>query len=95
MEINTVNDFRKAVRQRYVWPGGYPTYFICNDGEALCHDCAKTERRLILDAIAYPEYRDQWEVIGLDINYEDPELYCAHCNARIESAYAEEEHARE
>ena len=89
MEINTVNDFRKAVKHRYAWPGGYPTYFMCNDGGSLCHDCAKTERRLILDAIAYPEYRDQWEVIGLDINWENPDLYCDNCNARIESAYAE------
>jgi hypothetical protein len=91
MHINSISDFRKAVRTgRYAWPGGYPTYFICDDGTALCHDCAKKERRLILDAIAYPEYRSSWEVIGFDINWKDPELYCDNCNARIESAYGED-----
>ena len=90
MDINTVNEFRKAVRLgKWAWPGGYPTYFVCDDGTALCHDCAKTERRLILDAISHPEYWSGWEVVALDINWEDPDLYCNNCSARIENAYGE------
>jgi hypothetical protein len=30
-------------------------------------------------------------VEALDVNWEDPSLYCDHCGARIESAYAEVE----
>jgi hypothetical protein len=29
-------------------------------------------------------------VVVLVINYEDGELFCDHCNERIESAYAED-----
>jgi hypothetical protein len=28
-------------------------------------------------------------VEALDVNWENPDLYCDHCGARIESAYAE------
>jgi hypothetical protein len=34
---------------------------------------------------------DGWRVIGCDVNWEDPSLYCDHTGARIPSAYAEEE----
>ncbi len=91
MEIKTISDFRRAVRSGpYAWPGGYPLYFIASDGEALSFKAAKDERRNILEAI-----RDQddsgWRVVGLEINYEDGELFCAHTNERIPSAYAEPE----
>lgn len=33
----------------------------------------------------------EWTIVASEINYEDPTLYCDHCNARIESAYAEDE----
>ena len=89
MHINTVHDFRRAVRMPYAWPGGYPTYFICDDSAALCHSCAKSERRNILDSIAH-KHRDRWRVVGLDINYEDVDLGCGHCGRSIESAYGED-----
>jgi hypothetical protein len=31
-----------------------------------------------------------WCLVAVDVNYEDNALYCDHCNARIESAYAED-----
>jgi len=89
MYINTISEFRRAVRSGpYAWPGGYPLYFVCDDGEALCCDCVKRERRNILDSIAHG-HRDGWRVVGMDVNYEDGELYCGHCSRQIESAYAE------
>jgi len=89
MQINSISDFRKAVRNGpYAWPGGYPLYFICDDGGALCCACAKTERRNILESISN-KARDGWNVRGMDINYEDSELTCDHCNKAIESAYGE------
>lgn len=94
MEINSISDFRKAIRQGpYAWPGGYPLYFVMADGEALSFAAAKAEKRLIIEAISdkakgYPN--NGWMPAGVDVNWEDGELYCAHTNERIESAYAEE-----
>jgi hypothetical protein len=31
-----------------------------------------------------------WVAAGADVNWENPDLYCAHCGERIKSAYAEE-----
>ena len=73
--------------ETYAWPGGYPIFYLCADGESLCPSCVAANRKLIEAA---PEYLDsQWEVVGSDINWEDSSMYCAHCNARIESAYSE------
>jgi hypothetical protein len=87
MHIDSISDFRTAVRHGpYAWPGGYPLYFVCDDGAALCCNCAKKERRSILEAIA-AKARNGWRVVGQDINYEDNILFCDHCDERIESAY--------
>jgi hypothetical protein len=32
----TLQQFLKDLDEPYAWPGGYPRYFITNDGEA-CH----------------------------------------------------------
>jgi hypothetical protein len=89
MTIETISDFRKAMRHGpYAWPGGYPCYFITSDGAALSFKTARNERRLILEAI---RDRDNggWRVIGFDINWEDSELVCDHTGEHIESAYGE------
>ncbi len=88
MQIRTISEFRSAVRNGpYAWPGGYPIYFVCDDGAALCCKCVKKERRSILSSIA-DKMNDGWRVIGLDVNYEDDMLHCDNCSDRIESAYA-------
>ena len=89
MNIQTISDFRAAVRHGpYAWPGGYPLYFLCDDGAALCCKCVRKERRNILESVAH-HTRDGWRVIGLNINYEDDSLYCDHCSEQIESAYGD------
>ena len=75
----------RLIESPYAWPGGYPLFAATHDGAALCHKCCATERR----TIGFTTGTDGWAVVGLDINWEDPELYCDHCSARIESAYAE------
>jgi len=91
MHIKTISDFRAAIRNgAYAWPGGYPCYFITNDGEALSFEAAKQERLNIIDSIAN-HLNDGWRIVGVDINWEDGELFCCHTGKRIESAYAEEE----
>ena len=69
----------------YAWPGGYPLFAITNDGAALCKHCAKSER----SSIGTTTGSDGWTVEALDVNWEDPDLFCDHCGTRIESAYAE------
>jgi ribosomal protein L24E len=89
MYINSISDFRRAMRTgAYAWPGGYPLYFVMSDGAALSFAAAKAERRLILEAIRDCDASD-WRVVGMDVNWEDSDLYCAHTGERIPSAYAD------
>jgi len=62
----------------YVWPGGYPIYYLDNENNVLCPICANKEGM-------------STEPIAFDVNWEDVSLYCDDCSKRIESAYAEEE----
>lgn len=91
--INSVGDFRRAVRMGTYADGGYPIYVLMADGECICPSCAKKERRQILEAIVEPDRRlcEAWRAVSAGINWEDGELFCAHCNERIPSAYAEPE----
>lgn len=89
MQIETISDFRKAIRAgAWAWPGGYPKFFITSDGGALCFEAAKEQRRCILEAIA-SDARDGWRVVAVEINWEDSELVCDHSGELIESAYGE------
>jgi len=91
MLINSISDFRRAYRTGpYAWPGGYPCYFVTSDGAALSWSAARYNRRAILEAIA-TNARDGWKVIGVDVNWEDPALYCDATGERIPSAYAEDQ----
>lgn len=77
----------------WAWPGGYPLYFVCDDGEALCFACARKEYRQVVRSHRHPwvsnSEMNQWRIATYDTNWEDPDLRCAHCNERIQSAYAE------
>jgi len=99
----TAQDFRRlalwrykgeTLAQKFAWPGGYPLYLVMTDGGCLCGDCILSERGLIHQA-ALEDLHDGWAPMGMDINYEDPALYCDHCNERIESAYAEDDAQKE
>ena len=85
----TVSDFRRDIRAPYAWPGGYPRYFLCSDGEALSFATAEENRRAILESIR-DQSGDGWRVIACPINWEDSELRCSHSGAPIESAYGED-----
>lgn len=87
MLINSVSDFRRAYRHGpYAWPGGYPCFFVTDDGAALSFEAVRENRRAILESIAHKQ-RDGWRVVALEINYEEPDLECVHTGKRIESAY--------
>ena len=90
MEIKSISDFRKAMRNGpYAWPGGYPCYFLTSDGESLSFKAVRQELKQVLWSIAHKQ-NDGWRVIALDINWEDDNIFCAHTGERIESAYGTE-----
>jgi len=91
MIIQTVSEFRAAMRQGpYAWPGGYPLFFITEDGDALSFEAVRAERRQVLEAVAGRDNSGGWRVIGLEVNWEDSALVCAHTGKAIQSAYGEE-----
>lgn len=70
--------------ESWAWPGGYQIFYVVADGGVLCSKCANKEIKLTSD----PEIDHQWQIVAADINYEDPGLFCDHCE-RCESAYGE------
>lgn len=73
---------KAAIRNKYALPGGYPFMFVCNDGDALCANCARENYRQIALARRYG-MNDGWRVIGTDVFFgeEDSEYaQCAHCS---------------
>jgi hypothetical protein len=89
-EINSVNDLKAVLRNgAYAWPGGYPLYFITNDGAALSFSTVLDELPRIMAAIKDRHDRSGWKVVGVDVNWEDDELYDDHTGEKIESAYGD------
>ncbi len=85
-----LSQVKRALRDKYAWPGGYPLYVVMADGEALDTEAAREEWHNIVYS-TLGGLCDGWRAAGADINWEDGELYCAHSGRRIESAYAEPE----
>jgi hypothetical protein len=83
----TISQFRKDIRQPYAWPGGYPRYFIMQDGCALSFKAAYENKRLILEALS-GDIRDSWAIAACEINWEDENLSCDHTGETIECAYS-------
>lgn len=83
--MSQVPGFEDGRWAKYVWPGGYPIYYMTKDGGCLCPDCANKELALTLTN------DPQWGIIASDVNYEDTTLYCDNCQNMIKSAYGEDE----
>lgn len=87
--LKTYRDFLNALRSGpYAWPGGYPLFFITSDGDSLSFKAARENALSIARAIRDND-RGGWRVVAVDVNWEDPDLFCADSGDRIESAYAE------
>lgn len=87
MDTKTLKALLRA--GQYAWPGGYQLYFVTSDGAALSFEAVLQEFRQVLNSIKHG-LSDGWRVVGVDINWEDQELYCEHTGKRIPSAYSEE-----
>lgn len=80
----------------YAWPGGYPKFFVMQDGETCCFECIKDNRIEVFAAAPEGPGEErspdpQWWTVAVYINWEDPSIYCAHCDGPIESAYVPHE----
>jgi len=88
MKIETVDDFREALDAgAYVWPGGYPMFFIASDGMALSFSAAEENRAEIEDALERHDPSGGWLLEYATVNWEDDNLHCAHTDEKIECAY--------
>lgn len=83
----TLLEIKRQLRNGpFAWPGGYPLFFTTRDCAALCFDCTRKEwRQVVWDVLRNAS--TGWRVDACDVNWEDSDLTCAHCNKRIESAY--------
>ena len=59
-------------REPYAWPGGYPRYAVDADGDTFCPSCCQ-------------HYVDT--SCSIEVNWEDPDLFCCECGSAIEVAY--------
>jgi hypothetical protein len=75
----------------YAWPGGYPMFYVTKDNGVLCPKCANDNSALCLATPDSEDFDPQWALVDFGVNWEDTDLYCDHCNKRIESAYAEDD----
>ena len=90
-KIESVSDLKAVLRAGpYAWPGGYPLYFITNDGSALSFESVRENLVSIFDSIK-SETNDGWRIVSCQINYEDSDLVCDHSGLPIDSAYGESE----
>jgi hypothetical protein len=90
MQLIPLIDSKDGTVPAFAWPDGYPLFYLANDGETLCPKCVNANVRAILES-TLEGARDGWAVEAVDVNWEDAEMFCANCNTRIPSAYAEVE----
>lgn len=90
-DIKNTHQLRATLRNgAYTDVGGYPLYLICADGAEFCFDCAKRDyKRIVMDM--NHEEDGLFKIIGCDINWENDDMQCAHCNKIIPSAYGSDD----
>jgi hypothetical protein len=69
----------------FAWPGGYPIFYVFNDGGVCCPNCANANITEI-DAEGRNSHGG-WALGGSDVNWEDEDMHCDHCHKPIPCAY--------
>lgn len=83
MKSKQAIELQDFARNPYAWPGGYPLFALCSDGGALCHDCVRDNYRQIREAQkSYSQCG--WNVVAIDVNYEEGSVTCDHCGDAID-----------
>ena len=87
----TTPELKQALRAGpYAWPGGYPLYFLAADGSALSFEAVRLEIRQVMCAMRHPGTDRDWQIVAVDVNWEDSELFCAHTGQLIPCAYSDD-----
>jgi hypothetical protein len=90
MSKYTTNQLKSQLRNgEFAWPGGYPLFFITDDGATLSFEAVRENIKSVIWSIRH-KVSDGWRVIGCEVNWEDDFMTCAHTGEPIESAYGEE-----
>lgn len=89
-EILRLSAAKQFAREKYTRAGGYPLAAITADGACLCAECVKKEWRLIC-AESFENTNCGFRISGVDVNWENDDLYCDHCGKKVESAYGDSE----
>lgn len=76
----------------HTWPGGYPVHAIAADGGTFCPDCANGKNGSRCCEQLDPDCPDdkQWNLVAVDINWEDDDMMCAHCGKKLEPVHERE-----
>lgn len=85
--ITNTHQLRASLRAGRSVDGGYPIYFITDDGGTLSYDAVRGNLREVLWCVHHRDNTGGWRVICFDVNYED-DLVCDHTGEAIEKAYA-------
>ena len=84
-EIKTGADLRATLRAGpFAWPGGYPLFLLTNEGDTLSFAAAFERIEEETRAIRLGE---RSRIVACDVNWEDPDMLCAHLGHQIPSAY--------
>ena len=83
-----IESVKRAIREPYAWPGGYPVYTVMYDGELLCPDCARAEfRQIVRDTRLHVGC---WQARGAEVLWEsDTAPMCCHCGKTLQTAYGD------
>jgi hypothetical protein len=85
----TISELKHALRHPFASPGGYTLAFHTADGEQLCRECVKANFRAVVGEKLNPSWREQWRIEWIDVRWEGPDEYCAHCNRALPSEYGD------
>ena len=87
----TTHVLKQALRTGpHAWLGGYPLYFLAADGSALSFEAVRGEIRQVMHALRHPGTDRDWQIIAVDVNWEDADLFCAHTGQLIPCAYSDD-----
>ena len=88
MIIRTVRDLATALRRgKYTSVGSYPLFFVNSQNQVFSFEAVRGDFMTFARGV----FEGVNPIVSVEVNWENPELYCDATEERIESAYAEPE----
>lgn len=85
--LQNIKEVKAVLRAgAYTHIGLYTLYFIAADGQPLSFQAVRDNFKEVLSAMKKTGDRE-WSIIGMDVNYEDNDLFCSHTNKQIKPSY--------